>query len=199
MRIHAETTRNESQTTHKSPTAAIDSPENHRHLAWKERTGGRMSAINSLAAALGRIPSGLFILTVRHGAKETAMLASWVQQCSFDPPRVTVAIKKGRELLRWLTDDAAFVLNVLPEGAKSLIGHFGKGFELGEEAFNGIKLAKERETAPVIAAAHAYLGCRVVNRIDAGDHVLLVAGVETGAVINDGKPTVHLRKNGLTY
>jgi len=157
------------------------------------------TANNSPAAALGRIPSGLFILTVRHGANETGMLASWVQQCSFDPPRVTIAIKKGRELLRWLTEDVRFVLNVLPEGAKNLIGHFGKGFEPGEEAFYGIKLAKERESAPVLAAAHAYLGCRVVTAIDAGDHVLLVAGVETGAVLNDGKPTVHLRKNGLTY
>ena len=97
-----------------------DSPHGWGHLAWKERTGGRMNAPtnNSLAAALGRIPSGLFILTVRHGSKETAMLASWVQQCSFDPPRLTVAIQKGRELLRWLTDDAAFVLNVLPEGGE---------------------------------------------------------------------------------
>ena len=33
----------------------------------------------SLAAALGRIASGLFILTARQGKAETGMLASWVQ------------------------------------------------------------------------------------------------------------------------
>ena len=59
---------------------------------------------HTLSAALGRIPSGLFILTVRHGSKETGMLASWVQQCSFDPPRLTMAIRKGRDVLDWLTE-----------------------------------------------------------------------------------------------
>jgi len=154
---------------------------------------------DNVAAALGRIPSGLFVLTVRHGASETGMLASWVQQCSFDPPRVTIAIRKGRAVLQWLSTGAALVINVLPEGAKNLIGHFGKGFELGESAFTGVKLARQHEAAPVLAAAHAYLGCHVVNRIDAGDHVVLVADVRTGAVLADGKPTVHVRKNGLSY
>ncbi len=49
--------------------------------------GGSISGMNdatasdSLAAALGRIPSGLFVLTAGSGATETGMLASWVQQC----------------------------------------------------------------------------------------------------------------------
>ena len=42
-----------------------------------------------LAAALGRVPSGLYILTARHGDAETGMLVSWVQQCSFAPPLVS--------------------------------------------------------------------------------------------------------------
>jgi flavin reductase (DIM6/NTAB) family NADH-FMN oxidoreductase RutF len=157
------------------------------------------TADNTLAQALGRIPSGLFILTVRNGAEETGMLVSWVQQCSFDPPRLTIAIRQGRDVLEWLKDGAPFVLNVLPEGAKSLIGHFGRGFELGAAAFNGIKLARAREAAPVLADAHAFLGCRVLDRVDAGDHVVLIAQVHSGAVLNDGKPTVHVRKNGLMY
>src|SRR6266545_4365293 len=85
----------------------------------------------SLAAALGRIPSGLFVLTLRHGENETGMLASWVQQCSFDPPQVSVGVNKQRDVLEWLLDGAPFVLNVIPEGGEALVAHFGKGFELG--------------------------------------------------------------------
>jgi flavin reductase (DIM6/NTAB) family NADH-FMN oxidoreductase RutF len=154
---------------------------------------------DSIAAALGRIPSGLFVLTIRHGTQETGMLTSWIQQCSFDPPQVTVALKKGRDVLDWLTDGASFVLNILPEGAKTLIGHFGKGFSRGEAAFDGVKLNRDRDTAPVLSASHAYLACRVVSRVDAGDHVLLIARVQSGGVLNEGKPTVHVRKNGLKY
>lgn len=154
---------------------------------------------SSLAAALGRVPSGLFVLTARHGNHETGMLTSWVQQCSFDPPQVSVAIKKGRDVLDWLEDGATFVLNVLPEGAKSLIGHFGKGFELGQPAFEGLKVQREPKMAPILIEAHAYLTCRVVDRVDGGDHWLLIARVVSGAVLSEGKPTVHVRKNGLKY
>jgi flavin reductase (DIM6/NTAB) family NADH-FMN oxidoreductase RutF len=154
---------------------------------------------DSLAAALGRIPSGLFVMTARHGDRETGMLASWVQQCSFDPPLVTAAIKKGRDILDWLAEGGSFVLNVLPEGAKSLVGHFGKGFDLHQPAFEGLKVFRERGMAPVLLAAHAYLACRVENHVESGDHILIVGRVVTGAVLNPGHPTVHVRKNGLKY
>jgi flavin reductase (DIM6/NTAB) family NADH-FMN oxidoreductase RutF len=153
----------------------------------------------ALAAALGRIPSGLFVLTVRSGDAETAMLASWVQQCSFDPPQVTVAVNKARDVLEALTEGALFVLNILPEGGKALVAHFGKGFATGEDAFEGLEVRRDGENPPVLLAAHAYLACRAVSRVEAGDHVLFIARVTAGAVLHDGKPTVHVRKNGLKY
>ena len=153
----------------------------------------------SLAAALGRIPSGLFVLTARNGDEETGMLASWVQQCSFDPPQVSVAVNKGRFVLDWLAEGAAFVLNVIPEGGKALVAHFGKGFDPGEPAFTGLDVKRERDAPPVLLAAHAYLVCRVVSRADAGDHMLVIGRVTAGAVLHDAKPTVHVRKTGLRY
>lgn len=154
---------------------------------------------DSLAAALGRIPSGLFVLTIRRGEDETGMLVSWAQQCSFNPPQVSVALNKAREMLDWLPHGAPFVLNIIPEGGKSLVAHFGKGFAPGEPAFEGLKVIREDETPPILPTAHAYLVCRVVNHVDAGDHMLVIGRVISGAVLHDGKPTVHVRKSGLRY
>lgn len=154
---------------------------------------------DSLAAALGRIPSGLFVLTARGGDRETGMLASWVQQCSFDPPQLTVAVRKGRSVLDWLADGAPFVVNVIPEAGKGLVAHFGRGFEAGEPAFDGLEVRRGGETPPVLLASHAYLACRVVARHDAGDHVLVVGRVEAGEVLHHGGPITHVRKNGLKY
>jgi flavin reductase (DIM6/NTAB) family NADH-FMN oxidoreductase RutF len=160
---------------------------------------GEQTDGDSLAAALGRIPSGLFVLTARQGDHETGMLASWVQQCSFDPPRISVAVRKGRYLLDWLPDGAFFVLNVIPEGGKALIARFGKGFEPGEAAFEGLEVLREGGTPPVLLASHAYLVCRVTAHLDAGDHVLVIGHVTAGAVPNPGGPIVHVRKSGLRY
>ena len=155
---------------------------------------------DTIGAVLGRTPSGVFILTCSDGeGHETGMLASWVQQCSFDPPQVTVAVNKARGVLDGLAGGSAFVLNVIPEGGKALVAHFGKGFDRGEPAFAGLEVRRDGATPPVLLAAHAYLVCRVADRVDAGDHVLLIARVTAGAVLRDGKPTVHVRKNGLRY
>jgi flavin reductase (DIM6/NTAB) family NADH-FMN oxidoreductase RutF len=154
---------------------------------------------DSLAAALGRIPSGLFVLTFRRGERETAMLASWVQQCSFDPPLVSAAIRQGRDVLAWLSEGAPFTVNVLPEGDKSLVVHFGKGFDIDAPAFEGIETRRDGEDAPILVQAHAYLVCRVAKLIEVGDHVLVVGKVSEGEILRAGQPTVHIRKNGLKY
>lgn len=150
------------------------------------------------ASALGRIPSGLFVVTVAHGKQETGMLASWVQQCSFDPPTVSVAVRQGRYLLDWLKDGAHFAVNVIGEGQKSLVAHFGKGFEPSEAAFEGLTVDR-REHVIVLPEALAHLHCRVAGRADAGDHMLIFGKVVGGSAHHEGRPTIHVRKSGLHY
>ena len=150
------------------------------------------------AAALGRIPSGLFVVTVRRGADETGLLASWVQQCSFDPPQLSLAIKKGRWVGAWLTEGAALVVNVLDDGQTDMIVHFGRGFGADEAAFEG--LAVERlDGGVILVEALACLECRVQEVVSAGDHDLLIARVVGGRLLNEGHSMVHIRKSGLHY
>jgi flavin reductase (DIM6/NTAB) family NADH-FMN oxidoreductase RutF len=155
--------------------------------------------LKPLAAALGRIPSGLFIVTARHGEAETGMLASWVQQCSFNPPQVSLAIRRDRGLASWLTPDAPFTINVLEASQTDMIAHFGRGFGPGEPAFEGLEVDHPDGVTPVLTEALAYLQCRVVARYPAGDHDLFVGRVVTGRVLDEGQPMVHVRKSGMHY
>lgn len=151
------------------------------------------------AAPLGRIPSGLFIVTARKGDAETGMLASWVQQCSFTPPCLSVALAPGRLLGDWLTEGASFVVNIVAEDAKPLLVHFGKGFPPGADAFAGQNVERDTASAPVLMRALAHLDCRVRTRVPAGDHDLLVAEIVGGRLHGEGKAAVHHRKSGLSY
>jgi flavin reductase (DIM6/NTAB) family NADH-FMN oxidoreductase RutF len=152
-----------------------------------------------LAAALGRIPSGLFIITVRHEDQSTGMLASWVQQCSFQPPLITVAINQQRAVLDWLRIGTQFTVNVLAEGSRQLVSHFGKGFELNQPAFTGLEVHNDQSVPPILLSSHAYLVCQVVERVVTGDHVLLIGEVMAGRVLQSAHPAVHIRKSGLKY
>ncbi len=151
------------------------------------------------AAAVGRIPSGLFVVTARRGDDETGFLASWVQQCSFEPLQVTVAVKAGRTVNDWLTPGAPFVVNVLEEDQTDYLVHFGKGFALGEPAFEGLEVDRTSAGAPVLTEALAFLDCRVAGRCTAGDHDLVIGRVVGGRVLAEGRPMVHVRKNGSHY
>src|SRR5215472_10277176 len=93
-----------------------------------------------LALALGRVPSGLFILTVRREGRATGMLASWVQQAGFEPPMLTVAVQRDRYVGDWIAVSGRFVLNQVRAGQKTLLRHFARSIPPEADAFEGLAL-----------------------------------------------------------
>ena len=153
-----------------------------------------------LGAALGRVPSGLFILTVRDGGRATGILASWVQQAGFDPPMVTLALHKERFVGDWVRSSGRLVLNQVAIGNKTLLRHFGKGFQPDEPAFQGLKIEQEHDAGPVLAEALAYLIVEPAGEVAGGDHFVILGRVVEGGLIDPkGQPLVHIRQNGLHY
>src|SRR5579859_3729263 len=123
-----------------------------------------------MAGALGRVPSGLFIITAAHGYQNTGMLASWVQQCSFDPPQVSFAIQRNRPVIAWLEDGAPFVINILDDTQTDMIAHFGRVYDLDAPAFTGLEIESSSLGPPILTEALAYLECKVAGHFQAGDH-----------------------------
>ncbi|HEV2945727.1 MAG TPA: flavin reductase family protein [Gemmataceae bacterium] len=152
-----------------------------------------------LLAALGRIASGMFVITARRGDAETGMLASWVQQCSFDPPQISVALKKGREIANWLPEGAAFIVNILDDTETDMIIHFGRGFSGQEPAFADVEIERLDGSPPILKDALAYLDCRVAGRHATGDHELIIGRIIAGRLLDEGHPMVHIRKSGGHY
>lgn len=152
-----------------------------------------------LLAALGRIVSGMFVVTARRGEAETGMLASWVQQCSFDPPQLSVALKMGREIADWLPEGAAFIVNILDDTQTDMIIHFGRGFSNKEMAFTDVEVERLDGGPPILKDALAFLECRVAGHYSTGDHELVIGRIVTGRLLDEGHPMVHIRKSGAHY
>ncbi|HZZ82303.1 MAG TPA: flavin reductase family protein [Gemmataceae bacterium] len=153
----------------------------------------------SLAAALGRVPSGVFILTLARDGVETGMLASWVQQCAFKPPMVSFAVQRGRPIASLLQPDTVVTLNILEAAQTDMIAHFGKGFALTENAFLDIDIRRAEPNGPILTEAHAYLFVKLTTSVPAGDHDLYLGEVTAGSLLEEGTPMVHIRKNGMHY
>jgi 3-hydroxy-9,10-secoandrosta-1,3,5(10)-triene-9,17-dione monooxygenase reductase component len=156
--------------------------------------------VNPIGQALGKIPSGLYILTVRHEGHATGMLVSWVQQAGFEPPMITAAVGTKRYVADWVASSRKFTLNQLPVGSKALIRHFGRGFAADAPAFEGVAVRDGAQGGPVLEAALSFLDAEVVGELASGDHRVFLARVVAGALINPAaEPLVHLRANGFHY
>ena len=156
-----------------------------------------------LAPVLGRVPSGVFILVAGDGSgRRTGLLTSWVQQASFEPPQVTIAVNKSRYLIDWLKHGSPVTLNQIPKGDNLLFRHFGKGFEPDADAFQGVDLIPAHNGLVALSSSLATMEGTVCGHVDAGDHRILLVTITNAIVHKDlaqFEPFVHVRKNGLGY
>ena len=159
-------------------------------------TGG-----TEVAAALGRIPSGLFVVTWRAGQRDHAMLASWVMQAGFAPPLVSVAVGTSRDLLAAVRAGTPFAVNVLAESQRSLLARFSKAPAEGDDPFAGLGVERTPAGVAVLADAAGWLECRPVGEAAAtgADHVVVLGRIEAASGRPETPPLVHLRRNGLKY
>ncbi len=147
--------------------------------------------------ALGRVPSGLFVVTAKCGKREDAVLASWVNQSSFDPPTVTIALAKVRPARVLIEGADAFVVNVLGKDSKDLMKHFFK--PPSGSIFKGLATAKGNQDIQVLKDEVSYLECKLVGSAIAGDHVVYIGEVVGGKMLKGGEPYFHVRDNGFSY
>lgn len=153
----------------------------------------------AIATTLGRIPSGLYVVTWRESDRDRGMLASWVMQAGFQPPAITLAVASGRGLLSVLDDRTPFVVNVLGESQRPLMARFGRPAGAGDDPFAGVPIVRSTSGAAAFSESVGWLECRSTSRADAGDHVVVVALVVGAGVGTGAEPLVHLRRNGLRY
>ncbi|MFM2173015.1 MAG: hypothetical protein RLZZ54_942 [Cyanobacteriota bacterium] len=175
----------------------------------QRRSGGggglSESRSNPAVLALGRVVGSLCVLTTVKGSGDTplsgAMVASWVSQASFSPPGLTVAVAKDRAVEALLHVGDCFALNVLAAGRESgPMKQFLQPFAPGADRFAGLELENSPSGQPVLPEALAWLECSVKQRMECGDHWLLYAQVQTGAVLDAAATTaVHQRRSGANY
>ncbi len=158
-----------------------------------------MAEIPARARALGKVPSGLFVLSTGEGESLTGSLVSLVQQVGFAPLTISVAVARGRPIEAVLRSHGRFCLAVIGQSSRSLLAHFARGFAPGDRPFDGIDTVISDVGVPYPKAAPAHLACKVIGEVTWTDHVLFCGEVVGGACDSEEQPLVHLRKDGRSY
>ncbi len=141
---------------------------------------------------LDRFPYGIYLVTIAVPDGYNGMIASWVTQCSHEPPQLALAIRKNRLSREQILQTKKFCINVLPREAAGIIKHFK--IEDWTHKFDAFGYHLSPAGLPVVDECIGYLDCLLESEIDTGDHTLFIGKIFAGAMKNAGK-TVTLSTN----
>lgn len=152
-----------------------------------------------LARALGRLPSGLFIVTTLGPDGPLGFLGSFVQQFDLDPPTVAVGVGAGRDHLEAMRGSGRFAISVLDDEGKGLMPPFFGKVPEGQTAFDVVAWSPAPGGTPVLDGALAWIEAEVTGEHALDQHVVVFGRATAGEQRRDGDPLIHLRKNGFSY
>jgi flavin reductase (DIM6/NTAB) family NADH-FMN oxidoreductase RutF len=159
-----------------------------------------MTQIPPSLQVLGRVPTGLFIVTAENAGQRAAFLASWVCQAGFNPPALSVAIKQDRPIMRQLSRGATLAVNLIGKDDRALMARFARGFSIHEDPFAGSSIERTDGGTPYLPESLGFMECRVMRLLEPStEHNLVVAEVIGGRMLKDGEPWVHIRRSGDNY
>ena len=142
--------------------------------------------------ALRMITYGLYVLTARSGDEIAAGTVNWLSQASFNPPLVMVALKRGSRLHDLVEKSGGFAVNILESGQKDVAAAFFGPSKVEGSRINGYEFESAPNTkAPILKDLPAWFECRVVDKVEKGDHTVFVGEVvEAGVRRENAKPLV---------
>ena len=127
---------------------------------------------------LRMIPHALYILTCNTDGKTAASTISWVTQASFQPPLIVLGLKKESHTFEMVKRANSFALNFPGVSQKDIAQKFFKHITAEENHLAGEPyLESPLLKHPIFSHMAGFLECRVLDLVDRGDHVVVVAQV----------------------
>jgi flavin reductase (DIM6/NTAB) family NADH-FMN oxidoreductase RutF len=141
-------------------------------------------------SVLRTFPYGLFALTSARGEDVNVFTATWVSQCSFEPPLVMVAVRRDSHSHDMIREGGVFALNLVRKSDQTILGGFFKtvrriGNKLGEVPFHAGVTG-----APLLDDAIGAIECLVTQVHEAGDHSVVIGEIVAAYRQSDEPPII---------
>jgi len=132
---------------------------------------------------LKTIPYGFYITgVVGSDGEVNGFTTCWVSQVSFEPQQVVVAVHKGHHTHDLIEDGGVFSLNFLDSEQEDLARRFTQPLQPEEGTLGGSPYTTGETGAPLFIEAFAHLECKVVGKMEAGDHSVYLGEVAAASL-----------------
>lgn len=125
-------------------------------------------------SVLGHFPTGVTVITAMGDEGPAGLAVGSFASVSLEPPLVMFC--PGNQSTSWpaIQKAGAFCANVLAVDQKDICGVFaGKS----DDKFAGINWSTKATGSPVIDEVQAWIDCRIVKVVEAGDHWVVLGEV----------------------
>lgn len=124
-----------------------------------------------LRRAMGHWATGISVITTRSRGALAGLVSNSLTSVSLDPPLVSWAVdRRSSSFDVWNTTDN-FAVHILSESDRDLVRRF---VAKGTEKFAGLAWEPGVLGSPIVADDVPRLECRLWQKVDAGDHVILI-------------------------
>jgi flavin reductase (DIM6/NTAB) family NADH-FMN oxidoreductase RutF len=132
---------------------------------------------------LKTIPYGFYITgVVGSDGEANGFTTCWVSQVSFEPQQIVVAVRKDQHTHDLIEDGGVFSLNFLDTEQEDLARRFTQPLQPEDGTLGGSSYTTGETGAPLFTEAFAHLECRVVGKMEAGDHTVYRGEVVTATL-----------------
>lgn len=151
---------------------------------------------------LWSLPYGLYVVGCRAGERRNAMTLNWATQVSFEPKLVGIGVERTALTHELIAEGGTFTLCTIDREDRAIVRKFTKPVEVDLEArtLNGFPYVERVTGAPILSQAAAFLDCRVVDRLEAGQHTFFVGEVvDAGFLKPEGTPVLRMEDTRMNY
>ena len=139
--------------------------------------------------ALGHFAAGVTVVTANFQGANSGITVTAFSSLSLEPPLVLICIDKKARMHDRLPSGGHFAVNMLADDQELVSREFASS---KADPFQTIGYHEGATGAPLIRGAIAAVECKIVDRLEGGDHAIIIGQVEATHV-REGKPLLYFR------
>jgi flavin reductase (DIM6/NTAB) family NADH-FMN oxidoreductase RutF len=149
----------------------------------------RLASPDLLRSVFRRHAAGVAVITAQSGTGPVGFTATSLTSVSAEPPMISFGVGTGASSWPAISTTDHVGVHILGEHQQELAATFARS---GADRFGAPTVWREGpEGVPVLDGVLAWLVCRIVARVPAGDHRVVLAEVTLGDPSGSGRPLVY--------
>lgn len=144
-------------------------------------------------SAFHKLSYGLYVIASEYEGEKVGYIGNTAFQITSEPSKIAISSSKKNYSTQKIIDSKKFSLSVLKKDVEtSLIGKFGFMSGSDMNKFDGVLTQTAKTGAPIVLnSSVAWFDCQVLDTLDVGSHILIIAEVVDGDLISNDEALTY--------